>query len=114
MSKKIPHQAKISQGRAAGMARATAGRARTFEGKKGPRNADDEINEALADLAEIATPEKKRQYTKDQAISAFIDVLDGCRGPHEIQANTGLPSARCEEIYKIWAAALAGKLIGED
>jgi hypothetical protein len=35
-------------------------------------------------------------------LEAFVDLMDGCKGPHEIQEQTGLPMARCEAIYRLY------------
>lgn len=40
---------------------------------------------------------------------AFVDLLDGCGGPKEIQRNTGLPLKRCEEIYDLYLLAQLGE-----
>lgn len=37
-----------------------------------------------------------------EILLAFKDVMDGCRGPHEIQENTGLSLERCKEIYNLY------------
>jgi len=29
----------------------------------------------------------------------LMDMLDGCKGPHEIHEQTGMSMERCEEIY---------------
>lgn len=44
----------------------------------------------------------------DILCKAFVDVLDGCKGPHEIQEQTGLPMERCEEIYNLYLLARLG------
>ena len=50
MKKKVPHQARKSQARAAGMAKATAGRSRVFKNKKKrPCSASKDIVERLED-----------------------------------------------------------------
>ena len=39
--------------------------------------------------------------TKLAAIEALTDLLDGTRGWEEIRENTGLPEARCKEIWAL-------------
>ncbi len=41
------------------------------------------------------------QQTAREAIAALLDVLDGEKA-HDLQANTGLPAARCEEIHALY------------
>ena len=45
----------------------------------------------------------------DLLLEAFTDVLDGCKGPHEIKEKTGLPDERCEEIYNLYLVAMKGR-----
>lgn len=39
---------------------------------------------------------------KNEALSYFLSVMDGCKGWHEIHEHTGLPQADCEAIYKFY------------
>jgi len=52
-----------------------------------------------------------KQYTKDDAIKAFVDSWDGNFDWEDIRRHTGLPDERCKEISAIWGAAAAGKLV---
>jgi len=63
--KKLPQQVKNLKAGAAGMAKATAGRARVFN-KKTPRdNADEEIKEALEDLKKNVVEKNGRFVCSD-------------------------------------------------
>lgn len=42
----------------------------------------------------------------DELRKAFLDLLDGCKGPHEIMEQTGLPIERCQEIYQLFLRLL--------
>lgn len=59
---------------------------------RGPVNA--RTAENLAD-AYMRGSEGKLTATE----SMLLDLLDGCKGPHEIKESTGLSDERCEEIY---------------
>jgi hypothetical protein len=59
---------------------------------RGPVNA--RTAENLAD-AYMRGTEGKLTKTEDM----LFDLLNGCKGPHEIKANTGLDDERCQEIY---------------
>ncbi len=45
------------------------------------------------------------------AVEALTDLLDGCKGPHEIHENTGLPDERCKEIWDLHCV-LMKELVG--
>ena len=63
-----------------------------FAGQVAPKTA--------VDMYEAFVAGSERRMTKEQGM--LLDLLDGCKGPHEIHHNTGLPIERCEEIYKYW------------
>lgn len=52
------------------------------------------------DIYEAFSAGAEKRLTKDQEM--LMDLLDGCKGPGEIKAQTGLPDERCEEIYEFY------------
>jgi hypothetical protein len=46
----------------------------------------------------------------EELCQAFIDLMDGCSGWHEIHEHTGLPVERCKEIYALWTKVAATDL----
>ncbi len=51
---------------------------------------------------------------KEKLRAALVDVLEGCGGPNAIHAMTGLPMARCEEIYDLYLLAALDALPDEN
>jgi hypothetical protein len=48
--------------------------------------------------------------TPEQIRNALVDLLDGTKGAAEIEHNTGLSPARCQEIWDLYCQLLNERL----
>lgn len=45
---------------------------------------------------------KEKEITKQELADALFSMLDGCKGPVEIQHDTGLSQRESEKIYNLF------------